>query len=75
MSRLLLMGALGRIGYGFAATLVVALGPAPALARADEPSSPDPTVMDVVDSVLADSPHSVVDPAAQTQPAPPPPGT
>ncbi|HME74289.1 MAG TPA: hypothetical protein VKI00_01125 [Mycobacterium sp.] len=46
------------------------LAPAPAIARADEPSSPDPTVMDVVDSVLADNPHPLVTPPPTT----PPPG-
>lgn len=65
---------IGRIGYGFAAALVVALAPAPAIALADEPSSPHPTVMDVVDSVLSESPQPAVAPPATTQPAPPPPG-
>ncbi len=67
------MGNVRRIGYGFAAVLTVALAPAPA--RADEPSSPDPTVMDVVDSVLTENPQPAVAPPATTQPAPPPLGS
>jgi len=43
------MGNLRRIGYGFAAAVLVALTPTPVVALAVEPSPPDPTVMDVVD--------------------------
>jgi hypothetical protein len=68
------LGRIGRIGYGFAAALVVALAPAPAIALADEPSSPDPTVMDVVDSVLSESPQPAVAPPADDAAGPSSPG-
>jgi hypothetical protein len=37
-----------------AATLLASMS-APAAARADDPVTPDPTIMDVLDSVLADN--------------------
>jgi hypothetical protein len=64
------MGNLRRIGYGFAAAVLVPLTAAPAIAFADEPSTPDPTVMDVVDSLLADTPDPVVAPPPTAQPVP-----
>ena len=53
-----------RIGYALAGiTAAVALTMTPT-ASADDPPNPDPTIMDVLDSVLADS--------APATPAPPP---
>jgi hypothetical protein len=76
VTKLPLVGNLRRTGYSLAAGLVVALAPAPALARADEPSPPDPSVMDIVDSVLAQNPQPPENPAPPARPTPPqPPGT
>jgi hypothetical protein len=65
------MGNLRGIGFGVAALLVAGLAPAPATARADDPSSPDPSVMDVVDLVLAASPQPTVPAPPTTQPPAP----
>jgi hypothetical protein len=67
------MSSLRRLGYGVAAallltlTLTLPLTPAAAIARADNPSSPDDTVLDVIDSVLAEN--------GTAHPVPPPPAT
>ncbi|MBV9640130.1 MAG: hypothetical protein JO330_11315 [Mycobacteriaceae bacterium] len=69
------MGNLRRIGCGFAGALLVALTSAHAFALADEPSAPDPTVMDVVDSVLAGNPPPVAGPPPTAQVSPTAPDT
>jgi hypothetical protein len=73
LTRLLVMGNLRRTGFGVTAALTVALALAPAIARADNTPSPDPTVMDVVDSVLAENPQPVVTPPPPTTPPAVPP--
>jgi hypothetical protein len=49
-----------------AAAAFSALAPAPAIGRADTPSSPDDTVLDVVDAVLSETgaAHAVTPPGA-----------
>lgn len=69
------MADLRRIGFGVTASLTVALASAPAIARADYTPPPDPTVMDVLDSVLAENPQPLVTPPPPTTPGAVPPAT
>jgi hypothetical protein len=57
---------LRRIGYGLAGIAATAAFAVTPTASADDPPTPDPTIMDVLDSVLAGSAP------APTTPAPPP---
>jgi hypothetical protein len=59
------MSGFRRIVIGTAAMLLATI-PAPAAARADDPATPDPTVLDVLDSVLAQTggPGTVQPPSA-----------
>ena len=59
------MRVLRRIGYALAGITAAAALTVTPTASADDPSNPDPTIMDVLDSVLAESTP------APTTPAPP----
>jgi hypothetical protein len=59
-----------RCGYGIAAAVFLLLTPVTAIANADDPPSPDDTVLDAVDSVLAETNPKPVTPPAPTPPPP-----